>query len=118
MSRRYTPDCGDLVWLDFTPHSGHEQAGRRPALVLSPKTYNAKTQLMLCCPITSQVKGYPFEVAVAGAAVINGAVLADQVKSVDWVARHAKFEEKVAPEIMEEVLAKLLVLLGQEPAVE
>lgn len=117
MKRRYIPDYGDLVWLDFTPHSGHEQAGRRPALVLSPKAYNAKTQLMLCCPITSQVKGYPFEVAVAGAA-INGVVLADQVKSVDWVARHAKFEGRVAPEIVEEVLAKLLVLLGQASPAE
>jgi mRNA interferase MazF len=117
MRRRYAPECGDLVWLDFTPQSGHEQAGRRPALVLSPKAYNAKSQLMLCCPITSQVKGYPFEVNVAGGS-ITGVILADQVKSVDWVARHAKFEGKVAPEIIEEVLAKLLALLGQEPAAE
>ncbi len=88
MRVRYVPKRGDLLWLDFTPHSGHEQAGRRPALVLSPRFYNRKTDLMLCCPITSQVKGYPFEVSVSST-TISGVILADQIKSVDWVARRA-----------------------------
>ena len=83
------PDRGDLVWLDFGPQAGHEQSGRRPALVLSPAAYNAKVGLALCCPITSQVKGYPFEVPVPEGAAIAGAVLADQVRSLDWRARRA-----------------------------
>ncbi len=113
MKRRYTPHRGDLVWLDFTPQSGHEQAGLRPALVLSPKTYNDKTQLMLCCPITSQVKGYPFEVPIPGP-IITGVALADQVKSVDWVARHAKLMGTVSADTVEDVLAKLHTLLNPE----
>jgi mRNA interferase MazF len=80
-TRRYVPDTGDIVWLQFDPQAGHEQAGHRPALVLSPAAYNGKTGLMLCCPMTTQIKGYPFEVLVAGAK--PSAVLADQVKSVD-----------------------------------
>lgn len=84
------PDRGDLVWLDFGPQAGHEQSGRRPALVLSPAAYNAKVGLALCCPITSQVKGYPFEVPVPAGAAIAGVVLADQVRSLDWRARRAE----------------------------
>jgi mRNA interferase MazF len=102
------------VWLDFTPQSGHEQSGRRPALVLSPKTYNHKVQLMLCCPITSEVKGYPFEVALHGPA-IHGVVLADQIKSVDWVARHAAFDSSAPSAVVEEALAKIQTLLSDEP---
>ena len=89
------PDRGDLVWLDFGPQAGHEQSGRRPALVLSPAAYNAKVGLALCCPITSQVKGYPFEVPVPEGAAIAGVVLADQVRSLDWRARRAEVVGKV-----------------------
>lgn len=104
------PDAGDIVWLQFNPQAGHEQGGHRPALVLSPSAYNSKTGLMLCCPMTTQVKGYPFEVAVAGKQV--AVVLADQVKSLNWVARKAQRKGKVTPAELSEVRAKLLVLLG------
>jgi mRNA interferase MazF len=110
---RYVPKRGDLVWLDFTPQSGHEQAGRRPALVLSPKAYNSKALLMLCCPITSRVKGYPFEVPVESS-TIHGVVLADQIKSVDWAARRAAYAGKVGEEVMQDVRGKALTLLGDE----
>ncbi len=85
MVRRYVPEVGDIVRLAFDPQAGHEQAGHRPALVLSPSSYNGKTRLMLCCPMTTQVKGYPFEVLIAGAR--PSAALADQVKGLDWVVR-------------------------------
>jgi mRNA interferase MazF len=78
------PDAGDLVWLTFDPQAGHEQRGRRPALILSPRVYNAKARLALACPITSQVKGYPFEVELPAAGTITGVVLADHVKNLDW----------------------------------
>ena len=84
---RYVPEAGDVVWLDFTPQAGHEQAGHRPALVLSPATYNDKTSLMVCCPITTQIKNYPFEVLVGSTP--PSVVLADQVKSLDWRVRRA-----------------------------
>ncbi|OGW66587.1 MAG: hypothetical protein A3H49_07975 [Nitrospirae bacterium RIFCSPLOWO2_02_FULL_62_14] len=113
MKSRYVPKRGDLVWLDFTPQKGHEQAGRRPALVLSPKAYNSKTLLVLCCPITSRVKGYPFEVPVESS-TIHGVVLADQIKSVDWVARRAAYVGKASAEVLEDVLGKALTLLGDE----
>ena len=90
MVTRYVPERGDVVWLNFTPQAGHEQAGHRPALVLSPAAYNGKTGLMLCCPITSQVKGYPFEVQLSPDAGVRGVVLSDQVKSLDWRARQAR----------------------------
>ena len=83
---RYVPDTGDIVALDFTPQAGHEQAGRRPALVLSPAAYNGKTGLMLCCPMTRQIKNYPFEVRIAG--TLPSVVLADQIKSLDWSSRN------------------------------
>ena len=111
----YTPDCGDLVWLTFTPQAGHEQAGRRPALVLSPAAYNGKVGLALLCPITSQVKGYPFEVAVPAGLPVSGVVLADQVKSLDWRARDAALAGKLPAGALEEVLQKLLVLLDKQP---
>jgi len=82
MVRSYVPDAGDIVWIRFSPQAGHEQAGHRPAVVLSPATYNAKTSLMVCCPMTAQIKNYPFEVVVADES--PSAVLADQVKSLDW----------------------------------
>lgn len=93
MAAGYVPDRGDLIMLDFTPQSGHEQAGRRPALVLSPSRYNAAAGLALVCPITNQQKGYPFEVLLAKGGSVTGVVLADQAKSIDWRARQA---EKVA----------------------
>ncbi len=90
MSRRYIPRRGDLVWLSFTPQAGHEQAGRRPAVVLSPSAYNAKAGPALFCPVTTQVKGYPFEVPLPANLGIAGVVLADQVRSLDWRVRKAE----------------------------
>lgn len=110
MAARFVPDAGDVVWLHFDPQPGHEQAGHRPALVLSPAAYNEKAGLMLCCPMTTQIKGYPFEVLVAG--VRPSAVLADQVKSLDWIARKAIRKGKVAPEVLTEVKAKAIALIG------
>ena len=109
MARRYVPEAGDIVWLYFTPQAGHEQAGHRPALVISPAAYNAKTSLMLCCPITTQIKGYPFEVAVTGSR--PGVVLADQVKSLDWMVRQAKYKGKAAPTVLADVRAKIVALI-------
>ncbi len=114
MVRRYVPEAGDIVWLHFDPQAGHEQAGHRPVLVVSPSAYNGKTGLMLCCPMTTQVKGYPFEVSVAGDR--PGAALADQVKSLDWVARKAQCKGKVSPAELSEVRAKIVALVG--PALE
>ena len=111
MARRYVPDAGDIVWLHFDPQAGHEQAGHRPALVLSPSLYNSKTGLMLCCPMTTQVKGYPFEVLIAGTRA--GAALADQVKSLDWVVRKASHKGKVSAAELAEVRAKIFSLLGK-----
>lgn len=106
----YVPQRGDLVWIDFDPQAGHEQAGRRPALVLSPGSYNRATRLALFCPVTSKVKGYAFEVAVTGTRRIGGVVLADQVKNLDWSKRNATFIERSGPELIEDVLAKLMTL--------
>jgi mRNA interferase MazF len=111
MVRRYIPEAGDIVWMHFDPQAGHEQAGHRPALVLSPSLYNGKTNLMLCCPITTQVKGYPFEVLIAGDC--SNAALADQVKSLDWVARKASFKGKVSSAELSEVRAKISALIGK-----
>jgi mRNA interferase MazF len=105
------PKRGDLVWLDFTPQSGHEQAGRRPALVLSPHAYNTKVGLALVCPITSQVKGYPFEVALPQGRDVQGVILADQVKSLDWQARRAKPFGTVPATVVTEVLGLIRTLL-------
>lgn len=110
MVRRYVPESGDIVWLQFDPQAGHEQAGHRPALVLSPAAYNGKTGLMLCCPMTTQIKGYPFEVLVRGKK--PSAVLSDQVKSLDWVARKASRKGRVLEEEMAEVKVKIGTLLG------
>lgn len=111
MVRRYVPEVGDIVWLAFDPQAGHEQAGHRPALVLSPSAYNGKTGLMLCCPMTTHVKGYPFEVLIAGER--PGAALADQVKSLDWVVRKAKHKGRVSSVEMAEVRAKIIALVGK-----
>jgi len=107
----YLPDRGDIVWLDFDPQAGHEQSGRRPAFVVSPAAYNGKTGLMLCCPITSQVKGYPFEVPVPGSAKIKGVILADQIKSLDWKVRKAARIGKVSKAVLEEVMGKITAIL-------
>ncbi len=110
----YIPDQGHTVWLEFTPQSGHEQAGTRPALVLSPAAYNSKAGLMLCCPITNQIKGYPFEVQLKGVRSTSGVVLADQMKSLDWAARHAQYKGKVPSAILKEVIEKISILLDYE----
>lgn len=110
MARPDVPDAGDIVWLRFNPQAGHEQAGHRPAVVLSPAAYNAKTSLMICCPMTTQIKNYPFEVLVAGS--VPSVVLADQVKSLDWRTRRAKRKGKVSAAELEEVRAKVRALIG------
>lgn len=110
-ARKYVPDRADVVWLEFSPQAGHEQAGHRPALVLSPAAYNRRTGLMLCCPITTRIKDYPFEVAIHGPSGAAGVVLADQVKCLDWRARRAKRKYEAPAEIVTEVLAKLRALL-------
>lgn len=111
VERHYVPDRGDIVWLTFTPRVGHEQAGRRPALVVSPRAYNEKTGLALRCPITSRVKGYPFEVTLPAKGSITGVVLSDQLKSLDWRARRAEFAAQAPRKVVGEVLDKLAVLL-------
>jgi mRNA interferase MazF len=107
----YVPERGDIVWISLNPQAGHEQAGRRPAVVVSPKSYNGKVGLGLFCPVTSQAKGYPFEVAVPQGLSVGGVVLADQVKSLDWRARRAEFAGRLPAETSDEVLGKLGALL-------
>ena len=116
MARAYTPRRGDVVWLSFTPQAGHEQAGVRPALVLSPIEYNRKVGLAVVCPVTSKVKGYPFEVELPPGLKIVGAVLADQVKSLDWRVRKARFAASLSRELLDEVTARLRVLVDPEGA--
>ena len=112
MARRYVPDRGDIVWLQFDPQAGHEQAGRRPALMISPKAYNQKVGLALFCPITSQVKGYPFEVVLPRGLPASGAILSDQLKSLDWRVRRAQ-RICVAPcDVVEETLARIQALVS------
>ena len=109
----YTPHRGDIVWLNFTPQAGHKQMGTRPALVLSPEKYNKKTGLAVCCPITSNIKGYPFEVVVSGKK-INGAVLADHLKNLDWKVRKAKFIEKASDDVVSQCSLKISALIIHE----
>ncbi|GHV84215.1 mRNA-degrading endonuclease [Spirochaetia bacterium] len=111
VGNNYIPDRGDLIWLDFDPQSGHEQNGKRPALVLSPKDYNKKVGLGLFCPITSHVKGYPFEVEIKNTK-ITGVVLSDQIKSLDWIKRNATFIIKVPEEKTKEVSEKATILIN------
>ena len=108
----YTPQQGDIIWITLSPQAGHEQAGRRPAVVLSPGAYNEKTGLAIMCPVTSQVKQYPFEVTIPEDLLVNGVVLSDQVKNLDWRARKSEFACKLPDETIEEVLLKLGLLLG------
>jgi mRNA interferase MazF len=110
MAKPYVPDAGEIVWVNFTPQTGREQAGHRPALVLSPAAYNGTTNLMICCPLTTQIKKYPFEVYIGG--MPPSVVLADQVKSLDWRNRDAKPKGRVSPDQMAEVRAKIHALIG------
>ena len=110
----YVPDRGDVVWLQFDPQAGYEQAGHRPALVISPKAYNGRVGLALCCPITSRVKGYPFEVRFPAGSKVAGAVLADQLKSLDWRARQAKRLATAPEAVFAEVVAKILTLVDAD----
>ena len=112
MKATFVPDAGEFVWLTFDPQAGREQAGRRPALVLSPKIYNVRSSLALVCPVTNQAKGYPFEVAVPAGHGASGVILADHLKSIDWKARHAERLGRCTDEVVEEVRAKLAALLG------
>ena len=110
----YVPDRGHAVWMNFNPQAGHEQAGHRPALVISPASYNGRTGLALCCPITNQIKGYPCEVKIEGNPSISGVVLADQIKNLDWRVRGVKFVTVVDDSVLEEVVAKFEALLRSE----
>ncbi len=111
-SRAYIPQCGDVVWITLNPQAGYEQAGRRPAAVLSPQNYNGKTGLAIFCPITNQIKGYPFEVIIPAGLSVAGAILSDQVKSLDWHAGNAELICTLPTEIISEVLQKLGTLLS------
>jgi mRNA interferase MazF len=106
------PDTGDLVWLSFSPQAGREQAGRRPALIVSPRKYNAKSGLCLVCPVTNQIKGYPFEVELPGGLPVQGVVLSDHIKSADWRARKSEQIGRAPVEVINQVRAKLKPLLG------
>ncbi len=108
---RFLPDRGDVVWVNLDPRAGHEQAGRRPAVVLSPAAYNGKVGLAILVPVTSQVKGYPFEVLLPAGLPVSGAVLSDQVKSLDWVDRGATLLGRLPDDVMAEIFGKLEALL-------
>jgi mRNA interferase MazF len=110
MPRAYVPDTAEVVWLEFDPQAGHEQAGHRPALVISPAAYNGKSGLMVCCPISTKIKGHPFEVLTQVDGV-DCAVLSDQVKSLDWKIRRAKRKAVVNADVMRHVRAKIKALL-------
>lgn len=111
VDKKYIPSKGDLIWLNFAPQAGHEQAGKRPAIVLSPIEYNKRTNLLIACPVTSRVKGYPFEVPIS-AEKIEGVVLSDQVKNLDWKHRKVSFIEKASEDVLEQVQQKLILLIG------
>jgi len=112
VKRGYIPDSGDVLWVEFSPQIGHEQAGRRPAVVLSPLSYNEKASLALLCPITSHSKGYPFEVALPGGSRFRGVILADQLKSLDWQQRKAQKAGKIPPEVLNQVRKRIGMLIG------
>jgi mRNA interferase MazF len=112
-SKKYFPGSGDAVWLNFSPKAGHEQSGGRPAVVVSPRSYNTKVGLGLFCPITSQIKGYPFEVLIPAGLSISGVVLSDQIKSLDWRVRDAQFICTLSESTMREILKKLNTLLKE-----
>ncbi len=111
MPRPFCPGRGDVVWLTFDPQAGHEQGGRRPALVLSPRSYNRKVGLAILCPITSRRKGYPFEVCIPNGLDVSGAILSDQIKSLDWKARKTQFCCRLPPHTLHEVMGKVATLV-------
>jgi len=111
--RAYIPRCGDVVWITLNPQAGHEEAGRRPAVVISPQSYNGKVGLAIFCPVTSQIKGYPFEVLVPAGLPVAGAILSDQLKSLDWGARNTELICTLSTETISEVLQKLATLLSR-----
>ena len=113
-ARAYVPDRGEIVWLESDPQAGHEQAGRRPAFVVSPRAYNRKVGLALFCPITSRTKGYPFEVPLPAGGKAAGAILSDQLKCLNWRARKAKLLERAPEEVVDEVTARILALVDPE----
>ena len=112
VKKGYVPQRGDVVWITLNPQSGHEQAGRRPAVVLSPGIYNEKVELVMLCPITNQIKGYPFEVIIPDGLPVSGVILADQIKSLDWRVRDAEWICTLLPRVVVEVLQKLGTLLS------
>jgi len=111
-SMPYVPERGDVVWISLSPQVGHEQTGRRPAIVVSPAAYNGRVGLAILCPITNQIKGYPFEVRIPQGLAVTGAVLADQVKSLDWRAREVVLIDTLPKKTVTEVLQKLVTLLS------
>ncbi len=111
-SAEYIPHRGDITWLDFSPQPGHEQAGKRPAVCISPEEYNKKVGLAIFCPITSQIKGYPFEVIMPDNCPVKGVILSDQVKNLDWRERRAEFICKLSEDKLSEVLCKLMTLIN------
>ena len=112
----YVPSRGDLIWLQFNPQAGHEQAGHRPAVVISPSSYNRRVGLALCCPVTSQVKGYPFEVLLPPGLSVEGAILSDQIKSLDWRVRKARRIGNLPAEVLQETVGKILALVEPDRA--
>jgi len=114
MPAPYAPERGDLVWLQFTPQAGSEQAGKRPALIMSPKAYNQKVGLALACPVTSRIKGYPFEVLLPDGLEVGGVVLSDQIKSLDWRARKATLIDRAPAAVILQVTSRILPLLDPD----
>ena len=112
----YVPARGDLIWLQFNPQAGHEQAGHRPAVVISPSSYNRRVGLALCCPVTSQVKGYPFEVLLPEGLGVDGAILSDQIKSLDWRVRKARRIGSLPADVLQETVGKILALVDPDGA--
>ena len=112
----YVPACGDLIWLQFNPHVGHEQTGHRPAVVISPSSYNRRVGFALCCPVTSQVKGYPFEVLLPPGLGVEGAILSDQIKSLDWRVRKARRIGNLPADALQETVGKILALVDSDGA--
>jgi mRNA interferase MazF len=112
----YVPARGDLIWLQFNPQTGHEQAGHRPAVVISPGSYNRRVGLALCCPVTSQVKGYPFEVRLPPGLGVEGAILSDQIKSLDWRVRKARRIGNLPADVLQETVGKILALVEPDRA--
>ncbi|HEX5077819.1 MAG TPA: endoribonuclease MazF [Geminicoccaceae bacterium] len=112
MRQDYVPQRGDVIWLSFSPQAGREQAGRRPGIVLSPDAFNRRVGLALTCPVTSRIKGYPFEVRLEGVHGLSGVILVDQLRSLDWRAREAERAGRAPAHVLADVLARLRPLLG------